>query len=470
MARQTLTKEFEAQGHFWLPAYSDTMVAGKFAFRPGDEILLELTGQLKQPAPGPLQARVYPVIMGTLVNGEKLTLLDAFEQSHQFGAGFGDFTRVVANGALIGDHIAQPESELFHGCRAGFTCFAEWCGIRPISVCSGKTSKRGTRYKATCDPAPPLVIEVPTPKLTLRMCGWLSSPSQNWCALNWQYRWLLEISPAKPARLDWLKRLVFHFQILMCMLVGEPVAVVHESFQKPEPEPEKWGPTRDIEHLFVQRVTRAKDGLLPEQMLCPLPEIANLDAFVGKWYARMDRMRVVYDLLFEDFRDGYGVLEAGFLGMAQAVEAYHRRTSSKSYMPKKDWKKVERALGGAIPSEVSSSHRESLRSRVHYGNEFSFRKRVQLLLRRLPKKLVKRLTVNPSAFVNKVTDTRNYLTHYDANLKCNSYEGEQLLHAAQRLKMLLVALTLRDLGIPGMKILELIEGHRPTEYTLDRPL
>ena len=139
-------------------------------------------------------------------------------------------------------------------------------------------------------------------------------------------------------------------------------------------------------------------------------------------------------------------------------------------MPKKRWKKVEAVLCKAIPHSVGQSHKQSLQSRIHYGYQFSLRKRIQLLLKRLPKSLAARLAGNPSQFANQVTDTRNYLTHYDPDDAEKCYGNQQLWLATERLKLLLIALTLKDLGIPGMEVLDLMEQHWPTRQLLDRPL
>lgn len=68
------------------------------------------------------------------------------------------------------------------------------------------------------------------------------------------------------------------------------------------------------------------------------------------------------------------------------MEVFSRATTSSEYMPKKDYEKVINAMNGAIPEEVASDHRMSLKNKIEYGNEFAFHKRIKLLLEMLSEK------------------------------------------------------------------------------------
>lgn len=50
------------------------------------------------------------------------------------------------------------------------------------------------------------------------------------------------------------------------------------------------------------------------------------------------------------------------------------------------------------------------------------------------------------SFINKVVNTRNYLTHYDQGLKNQAAGDEELVHIIQKLKLLMEICLLSELG------------------------
>jgi len=78
---------------------------------------------------------------------------------------------------------------------------------------------------------------------------------------------------------------------------------------------------------------------------------------------------------------GKAFLEVKLLHLTQAVEAYHRRCYDGLYMDEQGYAtRVADALRDAIPTGLDPSLRDSLKNRVKYGNEYSFVKRLTVLV------------------------------------------------------------------------------------------
>ena len=63
---------------------------------------------------------------------------------------------------------------------------------------------------------------------------------------------------------------------------------------------------------------------------------------------------------------------------------------------------------------------------------------------------------NKDIFINRVVDTRNYLTHYDKNLREKAVDGEQLYYVTQQLKIVIVICLLSELGFKFKEIKKLL--------------
>lgn len=70
-----------------------------------------------------------------------------------------------------------------------------------------------------------------------------------------------------------------------------------------------------------------------------------------------------------------------------------------------------RILRKAIPTGLDPSHRDSLNNRLKYGNEYSFVKRLTVLVREHETALAA-VTPNPRHWLKTISDRRNSFTHH----------------------------------------------------------
>lgn len=145
-----------------------------------------------------------------------------------------------------------------------------------------------------------------------------------------------------------------------------------------------------------------------------------------------------------------------FIYLIQAIEAFHRRFCENKYMDDSIYRKeVYCKLVGAIPDEIDSDFKHSLKSRLNYGNEFSLRRRLKDILSK-NQSLSSRLIKDSSEFIGNVVDTRNYLTHYDNGLLSKAISGVELYYINRRLQILMITLLLSVMGIDEGRSLQMI--------------
>ena len=148
----------------------------------------------------------------------------------------------------------------------------------------------------------------------------------------------------------------------------------------------------------------------------------------------------------------------------QAIESFHRATMNGKYLDDDAWEPHKNKLLNEIPVELEDSFKSSLKSRLRYGNEYSLRKRIQELLKLFQEETVNKLLFSKKYFTGILVDTRNFLTHYDDSMEEEILNGEHLYWATIRLRILLFALLLRELGLNENLITDSILNNR--EYSL----
>jgi hypothetical protein len=169
---------------------------------------------------------------------------------------------------------------------------------------------------------------------------------------------------------------------------------------------------------------------------------------LGAWFAGDDRLRNARDLLTALIESEGQFREFEFLALVQIAEALHRIRKPRRYMTEADYESVKSVLNSAIPPSLGDDHRQSLKSRIKYGNELSLRTRLKELCSELPDTLRSVIVSDPAAFTSSVVDGRNYLTHRDEELACRELKPEQLRQTCQALKLLLTIHFMHRLGIP----------------------
>lgn len=149
-----------------------------------------------------------------------------------------------------------------------------------------------------------------------------------------------------------------------------------------------------------------------------------------------------------------------FLSLAQAIESYHRRAFSGSYLSKSDFQRLKQALIEAIPSDLPNEVIAASQGKIQFFNEYSQRTRYNDLIAILKTEYgetVSRHIEDSDEFIKLVIDTRNYYIHFDPKSKGKSAEGLGLMILIEKLLFLLEVVFMRELGFKPENVAELID-------------
>ena len=194
------------------------------------------------------------------------------------------------------------------------------------------------------------------------------------------------------------------------------------------------------------------------------PDVANqIVDIVAKWFENYDTFEPALDLYFASRTQTQIFVDTKVLWLAQALETFHRRSSQETEMSDEDFKSLLNLIIQNCPSDRQKWVQENLQ----YANELRFRRRV----RRLIKPFARWFGSSRGelqAFINRVYDTRNYLTHYDEETTPDrAVQPEELFALYSRMDALFQLHLLSMIGFDDSFIGSLVQRNLRLRRKLD---
>lgn len=257
----------------------------------------------------------------------------------------------------------------------------------------------------------------------------------------------VSILPAYNSHLEWYFEILYSIKKLLVFLAG---------INFKESKINAYLQNDRNEHAVI-KTTKFKTYASPRN---------NFDCFIA-YEDIEDRISEIFELWFqkqnalkEVTEIGYGIfpnstmwLHLQFLSVLHALELFHRNFMGGVYLEESKYSEKIQRLKETIPSEFETSHKDSLKSRIKYGYEYSLNKRMDELFAKLPESLRELIFGERRKFPRKWIDTRNYYTHWDSSGRDEILTDEEMSVATDDLKLFLRVLVLAELGI-GNDILE----------------
>jgi ApeA N-terminal domain 1 len=147
-----------------------------------------------------------------------------------------------------------------------------------------------------------------------------------------------------------------------------------------------------------------------------------------------------------------------FLTLTHVLEGLHRSSYAGVYMDPEAYKSVYQEIATKLPVSVAGDHRQSLKRRIEFGNEISFRKRLGELVASLPEDLRLLVTGQAKGVPDIWVTTRNEYTHWPDGSTSKAAEGAELYCVNTRLLMLVRVLLLRLVAVPAPLIVSALRG------------
>jgi hypothetical protein len=452
----TLFDDFELSGNWWLPTNHAGSIGGMLSFKNRQAITLDLFDDF----PGSEKGIWPPVVLGTAFDGTECTLLNCYRlgpilQALPYG------TRAIYGADLlfIGQHFDSVDDIRFSSISINWASLEEWTQLKPFREGYGHQAGKIDSVALTYQIPVGFDIRVPAidSRISLKL-GFITR-SNEYKAAKWEIDSYLRIVPTESRPYSWFATIMTSLSNLLSLFMGSPVYPRRIRSVTSEVDIDgRYLQSPSVEVLFAQPRRQVIERIHPDQMLVTLPPIEQkFESTVDSWFKNRERLATVHALFFATVYNTNLYSESTFLFLTQALESYHRGLGEDKYVSQEEYEKYETALIESLPDGMPAHLRDSLRGRIHYGNEYSLRKRLGLILRNLGKASVAAIAKDQTQFIDKIVNTRNYLTHHDAESKTKSVSGTELYELNIKLRSLLTALLLFEIGIEESLVIKAID-------------
>lgn len=345
----------------------------------------------------------YPLIYGIAVSGREFTLLNCFDSRMQ-----GSFFNIPKRAAIFVNEVVDgyhcdTTDPTTSTASASFANLAAWWGQSRFVVNEAHPNVN-VDYRSV-DPI--RLFEDDKVVIVMR-----SSPGLATSVRPSRVRLRETVSFEVKAKAD---APLSAFEHLMSSFSGFLTVACHTYCGKKEfsllPPRNQGEPIRTGRHIAVpiyRNARRKSTG----HMLIQRSDFGGREAeAIGNWLGESQRLHDTVVLYLSGVY-GSGFLETKLLALTQSVEAFHRQFRAGVYMDQQVFDTdIFLPLNEAIPKAVSSAHRDAIKSRLKFANEYSQRRRFQELFEEYEEVLAL-LVENPKSVVSPIVDHRNKFTHF----------------------------------------------------------
>lgn len=444
----------ELPGHWFVPQAEAPRAAGRFTFS-ANGYKLDLLSLLDESEEETEADDGVPVIFGCTSQGEAVSL---FRSLHGGGGGlwFGSADEEVRTQffrphmAIVGAHI-ESEAQCFPAMRARVPGLLAWIGESGIGRPERIEDADGKSIGQTMTLVPGTISATEHDGIPgqVTITKFVSQDGERFSMLSWASEGWVEIRPTAPQPIDQLLRSLNQVLSLFGLFAGP--CMHFDAVELTLADDRSAGLLFSPNRHRVCDVSRQWEFLIPFDLIR-----AKLPALVDAWLEHMPRIKTVNALFESAHTLEKPPLHLLFLTLTHVLEGLHRSSHSGVYMDPEGYKAVCHEITAGLPQSVVGDHRQSLKRRIEFGNEISFRKRLGELVDSLPDDL--RLLVAgctkgvPDAWIT----TRNEYTHWPNGSTSTAAEGAELYCINTRLLMLVRVLLLRVVGVaPGLIVSEL---------------
>lgn len=439
----------EITGVWWVPTAPKNKVVGTYVYSKGDGGKLSLFGDL--------MTEEADLIYGLSEKGNKITLFKNFREKSSQNVALKK-SEIVSNFAFIGVYFPSIEHINFKNFSVRFSLLDEWANISGFDINGDFENKEVTiKYKL-----PANKVLLVTDEYEIFVGVKASTPAimhvQKEATISQKTHIHVDFSNSTSDYTEVLE-LIYYIQIFLSLAVSKPVyplevTCTSESGKEKHQKIEYY---EKINFLYKPSATTNKvEEIMPQYMLFSLGQVFNnVEEILGNWLSKADNLEPVYNLYFSAIYNTSTYTDSRFLNYIQAIESFHRRTCNLTQLSPEEHEKRLTEVIDTVPKQ----HKEWLTKRLCYSNELTLRDRLKLIFDEFTDVL--QPVLNKKLFLNKVINTRNYLTHYDQSLKEKALHGFDLHEINEKLLLILQLCLLSQMGFNKTVIKSLVNENNP---------
>ena len=450
--RDNLREGLSEPGQWWLPGATEEQIQGTLRYVPGEGTTLDLLARF--PGHRDFVAPPQEIILGTLLSGKHVTLWRCFEVGSPLSPALANCS-FFANRLFVGTHFLDPEDISFSKISMTFSTLNQWTNARDFDWQHDHEKGLTTvTYRA-----PEEIVASTSENVTVTLRPSLHSRRLRYPqpTAELSQKWYLTID-APSTSSDELDSLYFSLRNFLTLAVGMPAIPQGLRAERvtSSPTTDSSIETVDVYNVPVGWSLDQREAFAPE-MRFDLPAIRpRFGELISRWFELSRRLGPVLEAYFSGLYGPSQFQDERILNLTQELEGFHRRTSTNEDLPlAQHEERVAKILEGS-PAE----HKEWLKEELRYSNEPSLRKRLRSILEQHRETVKPAVRGKDNDFIGKIVDTRNYLTHYTAELEKTALRGHDIMPYADSIEFIFIACLLRELGFSPSECTQMMRRDR----------
>lgn len=446
-----IEKEYKKIGYFWLPGNEEEKIPGVITISEGGRIELEVMGFFHLSESVDIRTTEFTRIIGHVEDDGLITLDDCFyiRRKHSFD-GISK-SKLVVKTVLSGAEWKKDEVVKFNNLSFSVDCLDEWVGTSGIEISDNWEDKTASvSYKQ-----PENIGFSIGNGMELEICFHYTPPSVSEAKIS--QRTYFTLKSEELRNISEFTALIFKITKLMCFAMDENVVeknlTATTSQKRHNFNDGGWHDTP----ISIYYVSGDYNEVVPSKeryfMLFSFEDIKeNAQLIFSKWVNAYDEFSPALGLYFSTKIDAQKYLDGKFLALAQGLETYHRRTSTKKLMDQEKYDTLKSVIIGSCPSE----HVKWLEGRLMHGNEISLRNRLADIIEPFKEHLGS-TKKERRTLIAEIVDTRNYLTHYDEGSKGKVAKDEELWKLCLKMELIFIFNFMNVIGFTDREIREFVK-------------
>jgi len=368
MSVHPLNESFDILGEWYLPENPSRKLAGKLLYTP-ERTELHLN-EAFQPLRGKIYSggseQSYPVIYGTTIKGEAITLLDVLQIGVSFNIGSGGMKQpeqLISSWLVVGAHV--PPDFAYPQISFRVPALQVWLSRKIIEYSFGNEQAPGP-FSQSYRILPVNVETNPIPSIDATL-DWAISWNSNFdvfTSISVEVSAWVTIKPSSPKTIEWYFEQQSTIAAMLAFLSGVPMSpdCIEASIGEPHHNVSVLVTMRDAYYCTFKNL---HDFYMPRSAMG-----VDLNEVVARWFEVYRKVHMPSQLALSVLASEKLWLHVEFLSLMQALEGFHRGLFDGNYMEGDGYESVKKTLSDAIPTELASDHKDALRSRIKYGTRF----------------------------------------------------------------------------------------------------
>ncbi|HCL3145385.1 TPA: hypothetical protein N2A34_003144 [Pseudomonas aeruginosa] len=432
------------RGFFYSPLDSDKKHPGVLTISDGGRVELELTAD--DSAFTSFDEMEIGRLIG-IVEGGYVTLEDCGYRNKSLSfPGMPATSRIEAHMAFVG--VGMEESGKFLSMRFGVDGLSEWWNTSAFKFEIGDEFED---FKLSVDMPSPVEFALPDGTQFKIFLDAKIPGARKFPTFEFFHQAYIQVTPTESKPFDYFVELSHRITRFFAFSIGRPVAIHSLMAKLDDPEIDsihKWLSVY-FRSLNYPNQRNEKPYRAPDMLLSFKSIGVRLEPMLSNWLIECDNLgpALHHYYLIQDNTHSY--IDTKFISIAQALEAFHRRTSDITRWPKAEYKKkVEIIIEGCPEAD-----KEWLKQKLNFGNEVTLAERLEKMLSPYASVFGGEQAITD--IIKGTKNTRNYHAHYDAKGYKKSVKGAALVALTFRLQVLFTLCIVVRLGFTVEEALNL---------------